>query len=280
MAVEEVVGVGVPIVTDLKFWTNTDVWERNCVFLKHRGALLIEGVNVFDIAGTLSKATLSFDDIGLVLVGGFHPHHLMSAVAQTLAHQLPHADIMMLYAARDIPPTYQDRNLVHVQAWTADAVNGYVVKAGSEGIGGLSRCWSRESLWRGVSSDPSLVKVSAFAHLLSDIKFVGAQISPSCTVQLCLNRGRHVLFCCEGDASLACSCLQERFPKASQERCDEFPTPRRFFPYDGAVETYASFLHSQRGADGRVELADVADQWASAWPTRMERIETTMELAD
>ena len=263
---------GVALVTDLQFWKEDPAWEANVAFLKQHHALLIEGVDVFNVAGTLGNSSqfpLNLSDIGLVVVGGFHPHYLMPAVVQAIAHQLPSSDVMMLYASRDSPPDFQDKNLIHMQAWTADAANGYVIRAGGQGVGGDSRCWSAESAYRcgakkrKVSSDPSLVKVSVFTRCLSNVRLVGAQISPAATVQSTLNTGRHVVFCGEGDASLARSCLQP--PPMSDVH--DFPTPNRFFPEHDRIETYATWL--QRAAAEGISLPDAAWQWAMAWPTTM-----------
>ena len=260
--------LGVPIVTDLHFWKEDPAWKSNRSFLHERGALLIEGVNVFDVIRTLRTSSPCFlgnlSDIGLVVIGGFHPHYLMPAVVQALAHQLPHSDILMLYASRDAPPEYQDKNLVHIQAWTADAANGYVIRRGGQGIGGTCRCFSAESKQRNVFSDPSLVKISAFTHSLANVQLVGAQISPAGTVHGILNSGRHVLFCCEGDASLATSCLR---PPPQPCIVHNLPSFHRYFPSTGKTETYAAFL--RRAIDEGKELANAAHQWAQAWPTTM-----------
>ena len=279
---------GIPIVTDLQFWTNDDAWEENRSFLLQQNALLKEGVDVFELADTLevicpTSACYSLDvsEIGLVVIGGFHPHHLMPAVVQALSHQLPHSDILMLYASRDTPPDFQDRNLLHMQAWTADVHSGYVIRAGCPGrVGGFSRCHSPETMSRGIDSDPTLVKVSAFTHSLANVQVVGAQISPAGTVQAMLNKGRHVLFCCEGDASLACSCLRPPPPPIVHE----LPMPYRYFTDDGRIETYDSFIQREmaqwrcyrlhtddcvypNSAFYREKLQRAAYQWAQAWPT-------------
>ena len=266
--VADTISRGIPIVTDLHFWKEDSAWAANRSYLEQNDALLIEGVNVFDVAGTLSYSTpqfhLDLSDIGLVVVGGFYPHHLMSAVVQALAHQLIFSDVLMLYASRDAPPDFQDRNVVHIQGWTADAENGYVIRAGRQGVGDHSRCHSPEAMCRGVQSDAALVKVSAFTRSPSNVRFVGAQISPASTVQTILDSGRHVLFCGEGDASLARSCLQ----KPPQPIVHFFPTPYRYFPNDDTIETYATLL--QRAADECWHLEYAAKQWAWAWPTTMQ----------
>ena len=79
---------GVALVTDLQFWKEDPAWEANVAFLKQHHALLIEGVDVFNVAGTLGNSSqfpLNLSDIGLVVVGGFHPHYLMPAVVQAIA---------------------------------------------------------------------------------------------------------------------------------------------------------------------------------------------------
>ena len=256
---------GVPIVTDLQFWKNDRSWAGNCRFLTQHRALLIEGVDAYDVAGTLGSRPdfkLNLSDIGLIVIGGFHPHYLMSACVQTICQQLPFAEIMMLYASRDTPPDFQDKHLFHMQAWTADADHGYVVRAGRQGIGGPSRCHSSESKKRKVVSDPGLVKVSVFTRSPANVRMMGTQISPSGTVQLHLNAGRHVLFCGEGNASLACSCL--RTPPSAAVQL--FPTPNRFLE-DSTIETYATLL--QRSDAEGTSREDAAYQWMKAWPTTM-----------
>ena len=254
-----------PIVTDLQFWKNDRAWAGNCRFLTQHRALLIEGVDAYDVAGTLGSRPdfkLNLSDIGLIVIGGFHPHYLMSACVQTICQQLPFAEIMMLYASRDTPPDFQDKHLFHMQAWTADADHGYVVRAGRQGIGGPSRCHSSESKKRKVISDPGLVKVSVFTRSPANVRMMGTQISPSGTVQLHLNAGRHVLFCGEGNASLACSCL--RTPPSAAVQL--FPTPNRFLE-DSTIETYATLL--QRSDAEGTSREDAAYQWMKAWPTTM-----------
>ena len=256
---------GVPIVTDLQFWKNDRAWAGNCRFLTQHRALLIEGVDAYDVAGTLGSRPdfkLNLSDIGLIVIGGFHPHYLMSACVQTICQQLPFAEIMMLYASRDNPPDFQDKHLFHMQAWTADADHGYVVRAGRQGIGGPSRCHSSESKKRKVISDPGLVKVSVFTRSPANVRMMGTQISPSGTVQLHLNAGRHVLFCGEGNASLACSCL--RTPPSAAVQL--FPTPNRFLE-DSTIETYATLL--QRSDAEGTSLEDAAYEWMQGWPTTM-----------
>ncbi len=145
---------GKVIISDICFWKNDESWYTNEVFFQAYGALLVEGLDVFDIKGTVNG--LDTNSLGMVVVGGFFPHMRMSTVVQSVTHQFPGIDVMMLYASRDAPPQFQDKEYVHVQAWTADAGNGYVVRAGSDGVAGtfvlinvtapLERCWERVSL--------------------------------------------------------------------------------------------------------------------------------------
>ena len=266
---------GIPIVTDKQFWRDDTSWTANYQFLLEQRALFVEGVDVFAVRQTLCHGhppfNENFPDIGLVVVGGFYPHYRQSSVVQALTHQLPQCDILMLYASRDAPPQFQDRNLIHVQTWTADADNGYVVRAGSEGVGGHSRCFSAESRFRGLASDPTLVKVSAFVHTLETLKLVGTSISPSATVRSMLLSNRSVLFCGEGDAALARCCLTPLhlhgpvpLDRAYQI---EGPTPCRFTLGWRSLETYATL--QQRAADEQVPPEEAADAWANAWPTGM-----------
>ena len=200
----------------------------------------------------------------LVVVGGFQPHYMMSAAVQSIAQQLPKADIMMLYASRDVPPDYQDKNLVHVQGWTADAENNYVIRAGGPGYGGPSRCHSPESRARGVESDPSLVKVSFFTRKITRVHMTGALISPAASVQAVLLSSKHVLFCGEGDAALARSCLEiPAWPIPSF-----VARPNRFFPDGPDVDSYDSHMRSAK--NNTILTPDQAAQmWAEAWPTDM-----------
>ncbi len=50
--VVDTISRGVPIVTDLQFWKEDRAWEAIRSYLEQQRALLIEGVNVFDVAGT------------------------------------------------------------------------------------------------------------------------------------------------------------------------------------------------------------------------------------
>ena len=264
---------GLPIITDKRFWWDDPEWPVNRRFLTNRGALFVEGVDVFTLRQSLSHEYEPFQerfpDIGLVVIGGFPPPSRQSAVVQAITHQLPETNILMLYASRDEPPQFQDRNLIHVQTWTADANSGYVVRAGNDGVGGNSRCRSAEARVRGLSSDPALVKVSAFVRKLDTLHMVGTSISPSATVQSMLHRNRAVLFCAEGNASLARCCLSPVVECIRPEQC-EFPLPQRFSPRWGSIESYATL--QQRAAEELVPPQDAADEWVKAWPTSLSSI--------
>ena len=197
---------GRAIVTDLEFWKSSTDWPANELFLHSHGALIVEGINIFDVAKGM-PSSVDFERIGLVVVGGFAPHYRVSAAAQALSHQIPDASLMFLYASRDQPPDYQDTDKVHIQAWTADAARGYVVLAGGEGQGGRSRCYSSEGVHRGVHSDPALVKLSIFTNTPSSVSYIGTKISPSMYVEHFLASNKDVLFCAEGNATLSSSCL-------------------------------------------------------------------------
>ena len=259
---------GIPIVTDKRFWWDDPAWLSNRGYLMNLGALIVEGVDVFTIRQSLLHEYPPFQerfpDIGLVVVGGFPPPSRQSAVVQAITHQLPEANILLLYASRDETPVVQDQNLIHVQTWTADANGGYVVRAGNDGVGGSSRCRSVEARARGVSSDPALVKVSAFVRNLNVLHMIGTCISPSATVQAMLTSSRSVLFCAEGDASLARCCMTPIMKCIRPVPC-EFPLPRRFSPRWGSIETYATL--QQRAAEEAIPPQDAADEWAQAWPT-------------
>ena len=132
---------GRAIVTDLKFWRTSPNWAANEASLRGHGALIVEGINVFDVKQGMPPE-VDFQKLGLVVIGGFAPHYRASAAVQALSHQIPEASLMFLYASRDQTPDYQDSDKVHIQAWTADASRGYVVLAGSDGHGGRSRCYT------------------------------------------------------------------------------------------------------------------------------------------
>ena len=158
---------GRAIVSDLQFWKSSPNWIANQEMLRAHGVLMVEGINVFNVMQGM-PAEVELQRIGLVVVGGFAPHYRASAAVQSLSHQIPSASVMFLYAARDMPPSYQDTDKAHIQSWTADASCGYVVLAGKDGHGGRSRCYSVESVQcRGLHSDPSLVKVSIFTSFLA-----------------------------------------------------------------------------------------------------------------
>ena len=97
---------------------------------------------------------------------------------------------------------------------------------------------------------------------------VGTSISPSATVQSML-KYRSVLFCAEGNASLARCCLLPLVQCIRPEQC-EFPVPRRFSPRWGSIESYATL--QQRAAEDLIPPQDAADEWAMAWPTTMPSI--------
>ena len=111
---------GRAIVSDLQFWKSSQDWTAHEAKLRAHGVLMVEGINVFNVKQGM-PAEVQFDSVGLVVVGGFAPHHRASAAAQCLSHQIPCASLMFLYASRDEPPSYQDTDKVHIQAWTADA---------------------------------------------------------------------------------------------------------------------------------------------------------------
>ena len=161
---------GWAIVTGLQFINSSADWPRNEEMLISHGALMRDGIDVFDVRQNMPE-TVNLQRVGLVVVGGFYPHWRASAVVQALAHQMPSASLMILYASRDKVPRYQDLDKVHIEAWTADASKGYVVKAG--GGCGHSRCYSEESVKDGVWSDPSLVKVSIFTSAHSQAQRAG-----------------------------------------------------------------------------------------------------------
>ena len=249
------------IVTDLEFWHHDPAWKRNYDELRYHGAVFAENVNLFCLGSSLSHLPIQLEDIALVVVGGFHPHYMTSPAVQALAHQLPRVEIMMLYASRDTPPDYQDRNLVHVQGWTADAANNYVIRIGGAGSGGHSRCYTAETLARGVASDPALVKISFFTRNVQNVHMTGALISPSASVQAVLRAGRHVLFCAEGDAALARSCLE--IPPSPAPSF--FAQANRFFEGSGKVDSYIAFMQSAKD-QGVMTVAEAARTWGEAWP--------------
>ena len=253
------------IVTDLQFWQHDPAWSRNLDELLRHDAIFAENVNLFWLESSLSHLPIQREDIALVVVGGFHPHYMMSSAVQALAHQLPAVDIMMLYASRDTPPDYQDRNLVHVQGWTADAANNYVIRQGGAGSGGHSRCYSAESWARGVASDPALVKISFFTRSIQRVHMTGALISPSASVQAVLRAGRHVLFCAEGDAALARSCLE--IPSSV---APFYAQPNRFFQDSAEVDSYMAFMQSVKD-QGVLTVDEAARTWTEAWPTDLPR---------
>ena len=97
---------GRAIVTDLQFWKSARDWPANELFLHSHGALIVEGINIFDVAKGM-PSSVDFQRIGLVVVGGFAPHYRVSAAAQALSHQIPDASLMFLYASRDL-------SLIHI----------------------------------------------------------------------------------------------------------------------------------------------------------------------
>ena len=262
---------GLVLVTDLEFW-DTDpkfVSNRNC--LHALGAHLVNEVDVYDVRKTWSKAVagawlskINLDDIGMVVLGGFHPHDATSSVVQSLAHQLPNVhSIVALYASRDTPPQFQDRHMIHLQAWTADSHLGYVVRA----TRGHMRCWSRESMARGLEVDPSLVKISAFTTDPVHIQYGGTKISPSRSVQACLRSGKHVLFCAEGDCSLACSCLQSHCATSAPETA---AMQRNRYFATGEILTYEEALIKW---GDQYTARQIAGWFSDAWPTDMTRVQ-------
>ena len=288
---------GRAIVTDLKFWKTSPNWAANDLFLRGHGALIVEGINVFQVNKGM-PSDVDFQKIGLVVVGGFAPHYRGSAAVQALSHQIPDASLMFLYASRDKPPDYQDTDKVHIQAWTADATRGYVVLAGRDGQGGRSRCWSPESVdCRGVESDPALVKLSIFTDAPSSVAYVHTKISPSRYVEHFLASNKDVLFCAEGDASLSCSCLKPPTQEMSVNSSPStgFPLERgRYHEYYGPMDNYQwlldqcstehvhegspakelqnmSVLHGGREVPNATQLERVADMWADAWPAKRQR---------
>ena len=66
---------------------------------------MAEGIDVFNVKQGM-PAEVQLQQVGLVVVGGFAPHHRASAADECLSHQIPSAFLMFLYASRDIPPSY------------------------------------------------------------------------------------------------------------------------------------------------------------------------------
>ena len=121
---------GKSLVTDLQLWAHDPAFAANRDHLTAVGAHIVSGIDLYALHSTWSEAATNVDslpsinlkDIGMVVFGGFHPHHAPSAVVQSLAHQLPKAhSILALYASRDSPPTFHDRHMLHLQTWTADS---------------------------------------------------------------------------------------------------------------------------------------------------------------
>ena len=273
---------GWAIVTGLQFIKSSADWRRNEEMLISHGALMRDGIDVFDVKQNMPE-TVNLQRVGLVVVGGFYPHWRASAVVQALAHQMPSASLLILYASRYQVPRYQDHDKVHIQAWTADASKGYVVKAG--GGWGHSRCYSEESVKDNVWSDPSLVKVSIFTSAPSQVSYVDAKLSPSMYVESFLSSNRHVLFCCEGDASLPCSCLQPSTTVAPTVVELDTPSmmPGRYHRLYGSIESYKWLLdqrhvedapngsfaqYLQEFSSNKEKLRYIADTWAESWPMR------------
>ena len=277
---------GRAIVTDLQFWKSASDWTRNECFLRTQGAEIVDNINIFNVAEGMPPS-VDFRRIGLVVVGGFAPHHRVSAVAQALSHQIPDASLMFLYASRDQPPDYQDTDKVHIQAWTADAARGYVVLAGREGQGGRSRCYSAEGVRREVHSDPALVKLSIFTNAPSSVSYIGTKISPSMYVEYFLASDKDVLFCAEGNATLSSSCLTPSVLTSPLSAVCQLERGR-YHKYWKAIDSYQWLLaqcnsskHVHQGtvayelqqiqaSDGQVQrvrqLERVADIWAASWP--------------
>ena len=218
---------GIRIITDLQFWRepSEERLEANAAKLLQFGrAAFVEGVNVYTVWHDLCKGTTCFgpqkgrpfaelfpgvtaSSITLVIVGGFHPHHAAARAVQALTHQLPNADVVMLYAAWDEVPQHQDDDIIHIQTFTADAHTGYEICAGSHGERRYSRCHSMESRQRGIENDPRLVKVSAFVRNVDNVVLVDGKVSTSLTAQFHLQIGNNILFCGEGGATLAASAV-------------------------------------------------------------------------
>ena len=296
---------GVPIVSDPQLARNDPMWSENCHFLLINNAVLVEGVDIYNVRQTLVRAITTrsgimsqslaamedivrfnedLPDIGLVVIGGERSQYRQTCVVQAVAHQLPQSDILVVHGPREHPPQYQDRNLIHVQTWSADDSSGYVIPSSTRATcpitGPYTACTSPECRFRGLYADPLLVKVSAFVHSLETLKFVGACISPSVTVQGVLRSRRNVLFWGEGNGFFACSCLVSGLhgtldvytplcPILSRgnPRYQEHPMPRRFWPPWGFLETYATL--AQSAADNGWTPEEVMDEWIDAWPTNM-----------
>ena len=290
---------GRAIVSDLQFWKSSPKWAANEEMLRAQGVLMVEGINVFNVRQGM-PAEVELQRVGLVVVGGFSPLYRAAAALQALSHQIPSASFMFLYASRDMPPSYQDTDKVHIQSWTADADKGYVVLA-KDGHGGRSRCFSSESVQcRGVNSDPSLVMVSIFTAFPGSVTYVNAKISPSMYVEHFLRSNKDVLFCAEGDASLSCSCLlpsHEGIASSASTACRL--EPERYHWNYGTIANYQWLLdqckveHAPEGsfAHELQELGDsddhdeminakqlefVADTWAESWPCRTRQADTCL----
>ena len=300
---------GVPIVSDTQFQRDGSRWSANCYYLLINNAVLLEGVDIYNLrqslthaittrSGIMSQSLRALDgivrfnedlpEIGLVLIGGARSSLRQSCVVQAVAHQLPQSDILVVHGPRANPPQYQDRNLLHVQTWSADDGGGYVIPRNNETVSVRNNetgsdmdvsCTSPECRFRGLSSDPSLVKVSAFVHSLETLRFVGACISPSATVQNALRSRRNVLFWGESNLSLACHCLSTLHstldvyapvcPILSRDNphYQEHPRPRRFLNPWGYLETYSTLMQS--GTEQGLPPESIAEEWTRAWPTNM-----------
>ena len=76
------------IVTDLRFWRDDPEWISNHAELLRQGAIFCEEVDVYQLHELLPRLPIRGEDIGLVVIGGFHPHDMMAAAAEAIAHQL------------------------------------------------------------------------------------------------------------------------------------------------------------------------------------------------
>ena len=96
---------------------------------------------------------------------------------------------------------------------------------------------------------------------------IGALISPSASVQKVLCAGRHVLFCAEGDAALARSCLEVPKPPITQTQAQ----PNRLITRSGGVQEVHSYMAFMQLAieQGEMTSEDAAWAWAQGWPTEL-----------
>ena len=118
---------------------------------------------------------------------------------------------------------------------------------------------------RGLEVDPSLVKISAFSTDPVHIQYGGTKISPSRSVQACLRSGKHVLFCAEGDCSLACSCLQSHCATSAPETA---AMQRNRYFATGEILTYEEALIKW---GDQYTARQIAEWFSDAWPTDMTR---------